>query len=180
MTAKTGDSDMSSQNQIPATVAGIVRDEVLPHDPQIIRAIVNSTGFFHPWEVDIAVELAEERLSKGVASGYEFLFADRNGVTEGYVCFGEIPCTRGSYDVYWIAVRKECQGQGLGRQLMLLAESRIQKLAGRRIYLETSGRPDYLPTRTFYDRCQYSIAAELPDFYAPGDSKIIYVKCLDI
>ena len=48
MTAKTGDSDMSSQNQIPATVAGIVRDEVLPHDPQVIRAIVNSTGFFHP------------------------------------------------------------------------------------------------------------------------------------
>ena len=170
---------MSSQNQTPATFDCIVRDEVLPHDPDIIRAIVESTDLFHPWEVNIAVELAEERLSKGVASGYEFLFADCNGSTDGYVCFGEIPCTRGSYDVYWIAVRRECQGQGLGRRLMQLAELRIQQLAGRRIYLETSGRPDYLPTRTFYERCQYTVAAELPDFYAPGDSKIVYVKCLD-
>lgn len=155
------------------------RSEVLPEDRQQIREIVESTGFFHPWEVEIAVELADERLTKGAASGYEFLFADDQGRTDGYACFGEIPCTRGSYDVYWIAVRRECQGQGLGRRLMQLVEQRIQDLAGRRIYLETSGRSDYLPTRTFYERCQYQLAAELPDFYAPGDAKIIYVKCLD-
>jgi len=156
------------------------RSEVRPADRQQIREIVESTGFFHPWEVDIALELADERLSKGSASGYEFLFADDQGRTDGYACFGEIPCTRGSYDIYWIAVRRECQGKGLGRRLMQLVEQQIRGLAGRRIYLETSGRSDYLPTRSFYERCQYQLAAELPDFYAPGDAKIIYVKCLDI
>lgn len=155
------------------------RSELRPADCLQIREIVESTGFFHPWEVDIAVELGDERLSKGPASGYEFLFADFHDRTDGYACFGEIPCTRGSYDVYWIAVRRECQGKGLGRRLMQLVEQQIHHLAGRRIYLETSGRSDYLPTRRFYEKCQYQIAAELPDFYAPGDAKVIYVKCLD-
>ncbi|MFM7924614.1 MAG: GNAT family N-acetyltransferase, partial [Planctomycetaceae bacterium] len=113
------------------------RSEVRPADRQQIREIVESTGFFHPWEVDIALELADERLSKGPASGYEFLFADDLGRTDGYACFGEIPCTRGSYDIYWIAVRRECQGKGLGRRLMQLVEQQIRGLAGRRIYLET-------------------------------------------
>jgi ribosomal protein S18 acetylase RimI-like enzyme len=155
------------------------RDVVLPQDLASIRDIAQSTDVFHPWEVDIAVELAEERLTKGAASGYSFLFADCQGSTDGWVCWGEIPCTRGSYDVYWIAVRKSSQGKGLGRQLMLLAEQHIQLQGGRHIYLETSGRPDYLPTRRFYEHCHYRIAAELPDFYATGDAKVIYVKVLD-
>lgn len=45
-----------------------------------------------------------------------------------------------------------------------------------RIYVETSGREHYLPTRKFYDRCGYQQIAELPEFYGPQDSKIIYLK----
>ena len=36
----------------------------------------------------------------------------------------------------------------------------------------------YAPTRAFYLRCGYEIAAELPDFYEPGDGKVIFVKTL--
>ena len=57
------------------------RDIVQPQDLASIRDIAQSTEVFHPWEVDIAVELAEERLAKGEASGYSFLFADSNGST---------------------------------------------------------------------------------------------------
>jgi hypothetical protein len=44
--------------------------------------------------------------------------------------------------------------------------------------VETSTRAQYEPTRTFYERCGYEIAAELPDFYAPGDGKAIFVRVL--
>lgn len=96
----------------------------------------------------------------------------------GYTCWGPIACTQGSYDIFWIAVDPRLQGKGLGKLLMQATESRIQMSGGRRIYLETSGRPDYLPTRRFYDRCGYEIVATLSDFYATGDDKVILVKRL--
>jgi D-alanine-D-alanine ligase len=155
-----------------------LRYEVVSTDESEVRTIVDSTGFFHDYEVDIAVELVQERLRRGDASGYFFAFAEQNGVPVGYSCYGPIACTADSYDVFWIAVRKSHQRHGLGRWLMELTEQLIAEAGGRRIYVETSGRPDYLPTRSFYERCQYQKAAELPDFYAEGDSKVIYVKVL--
>ena len=51
--------------------------------------------------------------------------------------------------------------------------------AGRtRVYVETSTRPQYLPTRAFYLACGYELAAELVDFYAPGDGKAVFLKVL--
>ena len=70
----------------------------------------------------MAVELAEERLAKGPASGYHFVFAERDGRVLGYTCYGPIALTDGSYDLYWIAVDKSTQGQGLGRLLMEKSE----------------------------------------------------------
>ena len=38
-------------------------------DPVTVESIVRSTGFFREDEVTVAVELVEERLSKGMESG---------------------------------------------------------------------------------------------------------------
>ena len=155
-----------------------LRYDVVKADVTRVREIVESTGFFHPPEVDVAVELVEERLRRGDASGYFFAFVELEGVAIGYSCYGPIACTASSYDVYWIAVHRDEQKNGIGRWLMTLTEQLIRSREGRRIYVETSGRPDYLPTRSFYERCEYVKAAELPEFYGDGDSKVIYLKVL--
>ena len=155
-----------------------LRYEVADADIQRVREIVDSTGFFHPPEVDVAVELVEERLRRGDASGYFFAFVEHDGRAIAYSCYGPIACTANSYDVYWIAVHRDEQKHGIGRWLMTLTEELIRRREGRRIYVETSGRPDYLPTRSFYERCEYTKAAELPEFYGPDDSKVIYLKVL--
>lgn len=156
-----------------------LRCEVLPADRQAVRRIVASTGFFSPAEIDVAVELVDERLARGAASGYHFVFAEQRGHTIGYSCYGPIACTVASYDLYWIAVDKSCQGQGLGRRLLQDAESRICQAGGRRIYLDTSGRAQYTSTRAFYEHFGYQRAATLKDFYDLGDDKVIYAKELD-
>ena len=61
---------------------------------------------------------------------------------------------------------------------MALAETEIVKAGGTRVYVDTSSRKQYAPTRTFYERVGYSKDALLEDFYAPGDGKVIYVKVL--
>lgn len=141
-----------------------------------IRSIVTSTGFFTHPEIEIAVELIGERLNKGIDSGYFFLFCDFDNQTIGYTCFGPIPATSASYDLYWIAVHENWRGHGVGKLLMKKSEKIIKKLGGYRIYIETSGRDLYKPTHAFYLSCGYEQEALLEDFYAPGDAKTIYVK----
>lgn len=167
---------MTTEN-IRITVRHDVRDTDVSH----IMRLVDATQFFTQAEVDIAVELIRERLEKGPASGYEFVIAEEDASMLGYACFGEIPCTVGSYDLYWIVVNPAHQRAGLGQQLMLDVERRVQGLGGRAIYIDTSGSTQYASTHRFYERCGYQRIAELPDFYGPGDPKQIYWRaCSDM
>lgn len=158
----------------PATL----RDTVTARDAEAVRAIVSSTGFFRPDEIDIAVELVKERLTRGAASGYHFLFADVDGATIGYTCYGPIGCTIGAFDLYWIAVHNDHRGKGLGRWLLAETERRIAAAGGRKVYIETSLKDQYAPTRGFYEGCGYAIEAVLKEFYAPGDDKIVFGRTL--
>jgi ribosomal protein S18 acetylase RimI-like enzyme len=143
-----------------------------------VREIVVSSGFFSDAEVEVAVELVQERLNKGIESGYCFLFAEKGGAVVGYSCFGPIPCTEESFDIYWIAVQEELRRSGLGASILKRVENRIKDMGGRRIYVETSSREQYKPTRSFYSRCGYHKEAALKDFYSPGDDKVVYLRVL--
>jgi GNAT superfamily N-acetyltransferase len=152
------------------------RYEVLPRDVEEVRGLVARTGFFREDEVPVAAELVSERLNRGEESGYYFVMAEEGSRLSGYVCYGPIPCTVASYDLYWIAVDPTFQGKGLGRSLLHEAERLIREMGGSRIYVETSSKMQYESTRLFYERCGYVTASVLDDFYAPGDSKATYLK----
>lgn len=154
------------------------REDVIWDDIESVREIVESSGFFSDAEVDIAVELVQERLMKGISSGYYFLFAEQEGKVLGYTCFGPIPCTVASYALYWIAVHNDFRGSGIGKELMNKTETIITTQGGRRIYVDTASREQYHPTHGFYRNCGYREEAVLEDFYASGDGKVIYVKGL--
>lgn len=158
-----------------------LREKVAKADVDSVRAIVTSTGFFNPGEIEIACELVTEALAKGPYEGYRFLFAElpdprphRTTRTIGYACYGETPCTTGTFDLYWIAVHNDLRTKGLGTFLQRETETRIRALGGRRLFAETSGRAQYEPTRRFYLKLGYKQEAVLADFYAPGDDKVIY------
>ncbi|MCA9149731.1 MAG: GNAT family N-acetyltransferase [Planctomycetales bacterium] len=151
---------------------------VTPTDCAVVRLILAETGFFRTDEVDVAVELLDERLTKGADSGYEFLFAEERGTVIGYACYGLIACTLGSFDLYWIAVTPHAQGQGVGQLLLSNVESEVERRQGRHIYIETSGREQYASTRAFYAKCGYEIVATIPSFYDEGDDKVIWRKVM--
>ena len=154
----------------------VIRHAIRPSDRDNILEIVTSTAFFNAEEIAIAVELADERFDKGEASGYYFLFADLGDDAVGYSCYGPIAGTTVSFDLYWIAVRDDFRGRGIGRTLLNASEEAIRRMGGGRIYVETSSRTQYTPTREFYQACGYKLEAVLQDFYAPKDSKCIFVK----
>ena len=164
--------------KVPSAASISFREDVRASDCKDIRRIVSSSGFFSRGEIETAVELVEERLTRGDASGYHFLIAEWSGRMVGYTCFGPIPCTQASYDLYWIAVDDGCRGRGLGKAILKRTEDLIAGRGGLRIFVETSSRDQYEPTRAFYRNCGYREEARLEEFYAPGDDKVIFVKSL--
>jgi ribosomal protein S18 acetylase RimI-like enzyme len=152
------------------------RNEIMPSDLKYIHQIIESSKNFSFEEMNIALELADERLKKGAQCGYRFLFIERYNKIIGYACFGKIGGTKSSFDIYWLAVHQSFQGLGIGKQLLKKTESIIAEMGGDRIYIETSSRKSYESARFFYDHCGYKKEAVLKDFYSPGDDKVIYVK----
>ncbi|MCU0538386.1 MAG: GNAT family N-acetyltransferase, partial [Desulfobacterales bacterium] len=158
----------------PAVATYRLRHHVEPQDPQRVRRLAEATGFFSRAEVIVAEELVLERIAKGAASGYHFVFMERNGQTTGYACYGPVPMTVSAFDLYWIVVAPDNQGKGLGRMILMEVERLIRQAGGATLYADTSGRPQYASTRAFYERTGFRTASVLEDFYAPGDSKVIY------
>lgn len=155
-----------------------IRTDLGPEDRAPLEELLRSTGFFNAKELQVALELIDERLAHGKKSHYRFLILEDEGSVTGYVCWGPITVTLTSADLYWMAVHPASQGKGLGRTLLETAETWMAREGHTRVYLETSMREHYAPTRAFYLRCGYEIAAELPDFYALGDGKAIFLKIL--
>ena len=140
--------------------------------------MIQSTRFFNAEEVEIALELVDDGLVQGEASHYRFLVAEEKGEVVGYACWGPIPGTLASADLYWIVVDPAHQGKGLGAALLRAAEEWMAASGRNRVYIETATRAQYDGTRRFYGACGYRVAAELTDYYAPEDGKAIFLKVL--
>lgn len=157
-----------------------VRRSLETADRAPLEALIRATEFFNPEEIAVALELVDDRLAAGEASHYRFLVGERDGRVAGYACWGAIPGTLAAADLYWIVVHPDFQGQGAGAALLRAAEEWIAAEARARIYVETSTRPQYQPTRAFYLACGYRLASELVDFYGPGDGKATFLKVLEL
>lgn len=156
------------------------RSEVLATDPQAVRRLVRSTSFFSSTEIDIAVELVDETLTAGHSSGYQFIFAEPAAIVEdllGYACYGRMtPPRHNAFDLYWIVVSPDYQNRGLGKKLLQYAEEQAIRQGALEMYIDTSGREQYSPTRHFYERAGYTVHEVFPGFYSPGDDKVVYRK----
>jgi ribosomal protein S18 acetylase RimI-like enzyme len=60
--------------------------------------------------------------------------------------------------------------------MLRAAEEHIQKQGGKLILIETSSKPNYLPTRRFYRKNGYKRVAVIKDYYAPGDNLVTFGK----
>jgi D-alanine-D-alanine ligase-like ATP-grasp enzyme/GNAT superfamily N-acetyltransferase len=159
------------------TASGLWRGEgrALALDDDI-AALCRATGVFTDAEIAIAEELAADRRTRGDASDYRFLLADGPEGLAGYACFGPTPCTLSAWDLYWIVVHPRAQGRGLGRALVAAVLEAVRRAGGGRLYAETAGKPLYAPTRAFYAAAGFTLQAVVPDFYAPGDAKQIWLR----
>ena len=144
-------------------------------DRDRIEAITRAVGVFRDDEVPVALEVFDAAVAG--SPDYTALGAVLEGRLAGWICWGPTPCTRGTFDLYWMAVDPAMQSAGIGTVLVREMEGRLAGYA-RLIVVVTAGRPDYRPTCAFYEARGYRRAAVIPDCYAPGDDQVVYVKTL--
>jgi ribosomal protein S18 acetylase RimI-like enzyme len=143
-----------------------------------IAEILRDTPEFKPSEVVVAEELIDSYLDDPSGSGYHVLVAEADSAVGGYICYGPTPLTEGTWDIYWVAVSRQKQDQGIGSALVKSAEEEITKDQGRLVIIETSSTPLYEKTRRFHLGEGYQVVCRILDFYAPGDDKLILQKRL--
>jgi ribosomal protein S18 acetylase RimI-like enzyme len=146
-------------------------------DGSQIRDIAARAGVFSQEEIECVAALWEDYLNVGpVVGGYNFI-VDRDGKRVlGFACYGPRDLTSGVFDLYWIAVDSSSHRNGVGRRLLTAAEEAVCQAGGRMLIAETSGTPDYEPTRKFYIGMGYTVEATIKDFYSEGDDLAIFVK----
>ncbi len=146
-------------------------------DRETVKAVTERSEGFRADEIAVAMDVFDASLGIGRPSDpdYEIALAELDGGLAGWICWGPTPCTRGTFDLYWIVVDRLWQGKGIGTVLIEEMERRVSDRA-RLIVVETAGRDDYEATRKFYQHRGYEQASRIADYYASGDDLVVYVK----
>ena len=144
-----------------------------PSDRRRVEEMTRGVGLFREDEIPVAMEVFDA--TAAASDTYEGVGVDQDGVLVGWASWGPVPCTLGTFDLYWIVVDPVRHGLGAGS---LMVDEMERRVAGRArlICVETAGRTDYAATRGFYERRGYRAVAAIPDYYAPGDDQVTFVK----
>jgi ribosomal protein S18 acetylase RimI-like enzyme len=152
---------------------------VAAKDRPVLHSILFRTQAFTAEEISVALELIDITLKDTLQKDYYIncLVNDQDQCI-GYICYGPAPMTRGTFDLYWIAVDPDFQKQGVGLKLIDFLERVIVRLKGRMILVETSTIPHYEKTKSFYLRAGFQEVERIPDYYRPGNDRVTFCKRL--
>jgi len=136
--------------------------------------LIKKTKVFLDEDADLVNEILQEAINKGLKAGYEFIFAEQNGILIGFSSYGPIPTSENRYEIYWLAVDPNQQGKGLGGLLLNKTIEKIKSRSSTLVFVETSSTPEFTPARHVYERHNFTECARLKDFFADNHDKVIY------
>ncbi len=134
---------------------------------------------FKPIEIVALHEVLDDYHATNHADGHFAITSEDAGVIDGFAYYAPAEMTDAAWQLWWIVVRKDTQGRGVGGRLLRFVEDDIRaNHHGRVLFIETGSLPHYDPTRQFYLKQGYDQEAILRDFYAAGDSMVVFRKAL--
>lgn len=166
---------LSPRSALPVPHSRMLRPTT-PADTPALLALAAGTGVFKPHEVETLEEVLDDFHREGAEYGHVCLTLEDGGAAVGFVYLAPVALTDRTWELWWIVVGQEHQGRGRGRWLLDRVEQVVARHAGRLLLIETSSTPPYEPTRRFYLKNQYKLAAQIADYYADGDDKVIFAK----
>jgi ribosomal protein S18 acetylase RimI-like enzyme len=147
-------------------------------DVELLVALAADTGIFKLFEIEALREVFNDYFAGYQAVGHRCITLDEHNRLLGFAYFAPAAMTVGTWYLWWIVVAKDHQRRGLGGMLLRYVEDEARGAQARHLLIETSSLPHYEPTRRFYELHGYTQVARIPDYYAEGDSLILYRKVL--
>lgn len=138
------------------------------------KAIVASTGLFPPEMLD---DMTAPFLTRTAPDDLWFVAAQADDLVGLVYCAPERMTDR-AWKLLLIAVLESEQGRGVGGELTRRVEAALRERGARILLVETSGLPSFERTRAVYRRLGYVETARIPEFYAPGEDKVVFWKAL--
>lgn len=149
------------------------RNEETPH----LKAMTEATGLFRPIEIVALGEVLDDYHAANHRRGDRCVSYELAGDVLGFAYFAPAAMTDRAWYLFWIVVAKETQAKGIGTELLRHVEAEVfGRCGGRVLFIETGSAPIYEKTRRFYIKNGYEQHALLKDYYAEGDSMVVFRK----
>jgi ribosomal protein S18 acetylase RimI-like enzyme len=161
-----------------AEKGSLVIRPTVPSDSKPLLALTTRTGVFKSHEIQALDEVLSDFHARNKDQDHRSVTFEEGGEILGFAYYAPAAMTDRTWYLYWIAVTKQTQARGIGGKLLKYAEDDIRAKRGRVLLIETSSLPSYDLTRKFYLKHHYEQAAVITDFYADGDSLIVFSKRL--
>jgi ribosomal protein S18 acetylase RimI-like enzyme len=107
-----------------------------------------------------------------------WLTCETNGQAEGFCYAVPEKLTDGTWNMLALAVHPAQQGKGMGSAIVRFLEAALLARGERVVIADTSGTPEFEPTRQFYRKNGYHEEARIRDFWAAGNDKVVFWKAL--
>jgi len=150
-----------------------------PDDSAALIALAVAAGLFPANETEALGKVLADYFGGNINEGHVWVIDEEEGEPRGVAYYAPELMADRTWNLYMIAVRPDCQGQGCGAALMRHMENALRANGQRLLLVETSGLPIYERTRAFYAKCGYEEEARIRDFYTAGDDKIVFRKALN-
>lgn len=148
-----------------------------PDDMEALMNLADAIGLFQPHELEELGNMLTGYFDSSLGSNHFWLTYDDGGPV-GVAYFAPEPYADGTWNLYFIAVHPDRQGEGRGATLLRHVEQTLAERAARVLLVETSGLPNFERTRAFYRKQGYDEEARIREFYKAGDDKVIFRKAL--
>ena len=151
---------------------------VTPDDKKALIGIASAVDLFSPQELEEFVGMLTEYFDGNLGHNHFWITYD-DGEPIGVAYYAPEPYACGTWNLYFIAVHPDRQGEGWGGKLLQYVEEALTARGERILLVETSGLPNFERTREFYRKHGYNQEARIREFYKAGDDKIIFRKALN-
>src|SRR5690606_39012295 len=105
-------------------------------------------------------------------------YTEEQGEVISAIIFVENEHRSGGYRLEYFGVHREYRHRKLGWQLIQAMFHYCQSQNGRYVETFTCDLPEYASARKMFERNGFAFMCHLPDYYYPGEGKLLYIKNL--
>jgi ribosomal protein S18 acetylase RimI-like enzyme len=152
-----------------------------PMDISAIKRIGVETNMFDAEGTGFVDDVLSGILAGALPDHHFIVDEESGGAVIGAAYFAPEPFSDRMWNLYFIAVDPNRQGDGVEGQLLGVVERQLQQAGpdiAQVLIVETSSTDQYSRTRDFYPKQGYVEEARIRRFYGPDDDKVVYWKSL--